>query len=91
MSPQALFVDNKNATKKLVQNPCLMGPRRLLFRLKTSKIVNTYETDRFSFNQAFKYYRECVGLEDNFKWNNKYYSTLLIDEVPIIIIGFFAL
>ena len=40
------------------------------------------ETDRFSFNQAFKYYRECVGLEDNFKWNNKYYSTLLIDEVP---------
>tara|TARA_Y100001970_G_scaffold270029_1_gene363432 strand:- start:663 stop:1037 length:375 start_codon:yes stop_codon:yes gene_type:complete len=40
-----------------------------------SCIENKTNTDDLSFNQAFKYYRECNY--DTFKWNGLEYTTIL--------------
>ena len=40
-------------------------------------------TDDFTFGEAFKYYRQCLGTESDFHWNGKTYSTLLLEEIII--------
>ena len=40
-------------------------------------------TDNFTFGEAFKYYRQCLGTESDFHWNGKTYSTLLLEEIII--------
>lgn len=40
-------------------------------------------TDGYTFGDAFKYYRQCLGKDNNFQWNGKSYSTLLIEEIII--------
>jgi len=40
-------------------------------------------TDSYTFGDAFKYYRQCLGKNNNFQWNGKSYSTLLIEEIII--------
>ena len=38
------------------------------------------ETDELMFSDAFKYYRNCLDVEEAFTWNGKVYTTLLKDE-----------
>ena len=40
-------------------------------------------TDGYAFGDAFKYYRQCLGKDNNFQWNGKSYSTLIIEEIII--------
>jgi len=42
---------------------------------------NKEQTDKFSFSDAFKYYRECLGKNETFSWNSNTYSTLLSNEL----------
>ena len=35
------------------------------------------QTDNYSFSEAFKYYRKCLGEDEVFSWNLNSYKTLL--------------
>ena len=39
------------------------------------------ETNQLSFSEAFKYFRNCNGVDSNFNWNKNIYSTLLKSEI----------
>jgi hypothetical protein len=39
------------------------------------------ETNKLSFSVAFKYFRNCNGVDSNFNWNENIYSTLLKSEI----------
>ena len=41
------------------------------------------ETDSYSFSDAFKYYRNCLGKDEVFSWNSNSYKTLLDTETII--------
>ena len=41
------------------------------------------ETDVFTFGDAFKYYRQCLGSDSSFHWKVSTYTTLLSEEVII--------
>ena len=41
------------------------------------------ETDSYSFSDAFKYYRGCLGKGEVFSWNSNSYKTLLDTETII--------
>tara|TARA_B100001142_G_C14157064_1_gene586939 strand:+ start:422 stop:874 length:453 start_codon:yes stop_codon:yes gene_type:complete len=41
------------------------------------------ETDSFSFSEAFKYYRGCLGKDEVFSWNSNSYKTLLASEMIV--------
>ena len=41
------------------------------------------ETDKFSFSEAFKYYRICLGKGEIFSWNSNQYKTLLSNEIQL--------
>ena len=41
------------------------------------------ETDVFTFGDAFKYYRQCLGSDSSFYWKGSSYTTLLDEEVII--------
>ena len=41
------------------------------------------ETDSYSFSDAFKYYRNCLGKGEVFSWNSNSYKTLLATETII--------
>ena len=41
------------------------------------------ETDVFTFGNAFKYYRQCLGSDSSFHWKGSSYTTLLDEEVII--------
>ena len=41
------------------------------------------ETDVFTFGDAFKYYRQCLGSDSSFHWKGSSYTTLLDEEVII--------
>ena len=41
------------------------------------------ETDSFSFSEAFKYYRSCLGKDEVFSWNSNSYKTLLASEMIV--------
>ena len=41
------------------------------------------ETDSFSFSEAFKYYRGCLGKDEVFSWNSNSYKTLLSSEMIV--------
>ena len=41
------------------------------------------ETDSYSFSDAFKYYRNCLGKGEVFSWNSSSYKTLLATETII--------
>ena len=43
--------------------------------------LNVDETNKLSFSEAFKYYRNCNSVDLNFSWNGNMYSTLLKSEV----------
>jgi hypothetical protein len=45
--------------------------------------LNKLETDSFSFSEAFKYYRGCLGKDEVFSWNSKSYKTLLASEIIV--------
>ena len=42
--------------------------------------LNQSETDSYSFSDAFKYYRNCLGKGEVFSWNSSSYKTLLATE-----------
>ena len=39
--------------------------------------LNSTDTDSFTFNNAFKYYRNCLNAHENFLWRGKTYTTML--------------
>ena len=41
------------------------------------------ETDSYSFSDAFKYYRNCLGKGEVFSWNSNSYKTLLATETLV--------
>ena len=41
------------------------------------------QTDNYSFSEAFKYYRKCLGEDEVFSWNLNSYKTLLSTETHI--------
>ena len=41
------------------------------------------ETDSFSFSEAFRYYRGCLGKDEVFSWNLNSYKTLLASEMIV--------
>ena len=41
------------------------------------------KTDVFTFGDAFKYYRKCLGSDSSFHWKGSTYTTLLSEEVII--------
>jgi len=41
------------------------------------------ETDVFTFGDAFKYYRHCMGSDSSFQWKGSTFTTLLSEEVII--------
>ena len=43
--------------------------------------LNETSTNYLSFQEAFKYYRNCLGDDNVFKWNNNYYLTKLANEM----------
>ena len=43
--------------------------------------LNKEQTDKLSFSDAFKYYRDCLGKSETFFWNSNVYSTLLSHEM----------
>ena len=45
--------------------------------------LNQSETDSYSFSDAFKYYRNCLGKGEVFSWNSNSYKTLLATETII--------
>ena len=46
-------------------------------------LLNPIETDVFTFGDAFKYYRQCLGSDSSFHWKGSIYTTLLSEEVII--------
>ena len=43
--------------------------------------LNKEQTDKLSFSDAFKYYRDCLGKNETFFWKSNVYSTLLSHEM----------
>ena len=41
------------------------------------------ETNKMSFDDAFKYYRACEGSKSSFTWNDNKYTTLLASEIDV--------
>ena len=41
------------------------------------------QTDVFTFGNAFKHYRECLGSNNSFQWRGNTYTTLLSEEIII--------
>ena len=46
-------------------------------------LLNPIKTDVFTFGDAFKYYRQCLGSDSSFHWKGSTYTTLLSEEVSI--------
>ena len=46
-------------------------------------ILESIETDAFTFSDAFQYYRECLGSDSSFQWKDGSYTTVLAEEVII--------
>ena len=42
------------------------------------------QTDELSFSNAFKYYRDCLGKDKTFSWNENIYSTQLSNEIEVV-------
>ena len=45
--------------------------------------LESIETDALTFNDAFQYYRECLGSDSSFQWKDGSYTTVLAEEVII--------
>ena len=45
--------------------------------------LESIETDALTFNDAFQYYRECLGSSSSFQWKDGLYTTVLAEEVII--------
>lgn len=43
--------------------------------------LDSNQTDELEFAAAFKYYRNCNGIDSSFYWNSKAYSTVLKSEI----------
>ena len=43
--------------------------------------LDNLQTDKLSFSDAFKYYRDCLGKHKTFSWKSNIYSTLLSSEI----------
>ena len=45
--------------------------------------LSTNETDSFTFGNAFKHYRQCLGKGGNFDWKDNTYTTMVNEEKSI--------
>ena len=45
--------------------------------------LKSIDTDALKFNDAFGYYRQCLGANSSFQWKGMEYTTLLFDEMII--------
>ena len=71
ISPETTFVENQSVI-----------PASNHFDI-TSCSLQSIKTDDFTFGEAFKYYRQCLGTDSSFIWKGQTYSTLLIEEIII--------
>ena len=69
-----IFIIDENIHNKLADN-------KFELEQHNSCTLGLDEVNVFSFSEAFKHYRICLGKNKTFTWNNKTYSTLLLDEV----------
>ena len=42
-------------------------------------------TDELTFGEAFRYYRNCLGNNNEFQWKRMQYTTLTLEEVIILL------
>ena len=47
--------------------------------------LESTDTDALTFGEAFSYYRQCLGTDSSFQWKNIEYTTLLSEEVIIVV------
>ena len=45
--------------------------------------LKSIDTDALKFDDAFGYYRQCLGADSSFQWKGMEYTTLLSDEMII--------
>ena len=45
--------------------------------------LKSLDTDALKFDDAFGYYRQCLGADSSFQWKGMEYTTLLSDEMII--------
>ena len=48
---------------------------------KNTCALESIATDALTFNEAFGYYRQCLGNDSRFQWKGVEYTTLLSEEV----------
>ena len=45
--------------------------------------LDLFDTDVLNFSEAFGYYRQCLGADSSFQWQETVYTTILAEEVII--------
>ena len=50
---------------------------------KNTCTLESIATDALTFNEAFGYYRQCLGDDNRFQWKGMEYTTLLSEEIII--------
>ena len=50
---------------------------------KNTCALESIATDALTFNEAFGYYRQCLGDDSRFQWKGMEYTTLLSEEIII--------
>ena len=50
---------------------------------KNTCTLESIATDALTFNEAFGYYRQCLGDNSRFQWKGMEYTTLLSEEIII--------
>ena len=50
---------------------------------KSTCTLESIATDTLTFNEAFRYYRQCRGDDSIFQWKGMEYTTLLSEEIII--------
>ena len=78
---QEKYIDDISPEANLADNNSVI-PASNHFDI-TSCSLQSIKTDDFTFGEAFKYYRQCLGTDNSFIWKGQTYSTLLIEEIII--------
>ena len=73
------FMDDESSVSTYTDDSALKSG----FSTLSNCSLKPVETDVFTFGDAFKYYRQCLGSDSSFYWKGSSYTTLLDEEVII--------
>ena len=73
------FIDN-NVSESILYNKIELQTEISVMNTCT---LESIATDALTFNEAFRYYRQCRGDDSIFQWKGMEYTTLLSEEVII--------